>query len=290
MNHLRRLGAPVLLLGGLAACGGESAEKGALPEAAPQGEVAALEYDAAGSRLLKAYPGALYQSTDGGASWQPIPLPGATKQGRISTVTAADSGRALYVAGPGIGVLRSTDAGQTWASRGEGLPSRDIAAFAVHADQPGTLYASFAEEGIYRSEDAGETWKKMDGGPGAPVRQFLHSDMEGSMQTGWLFAATPQGVRRSMDCFCGWRPTGDLPEGEVFDVAYDPTEPKRVYASTADGLFRSGDGGESWERAAAQPVAVALAVDATGTLFAADREGAVLRSADQGGSWEQTRA
>lgn len=290
LSRTRRLGVSTLLLAGLAACGGEGAEKGVLPEGAPLGGVEALEYDAASDRLLKAYPRALYQSSDRGVSWQPIPLPRAVWEGRIATVAAADSGRVLYVAGPGIGVLRSMNGGQTWVVRTSKLPSQKVAAFAVHSGQPNTLYASFQEGGIYRSEDAGETWKKMDGGPGAPVRQFLHSGMEGSMQTGWLFAATPQGVRRSMDCFCGWRPTGELPKDGVLDVAYDPTQPKRVYASTAQGLFRSSDGGESWERAAAGPIAVALAVDATGTLFASDRAGTLLHSTDQGRSWEQPRA
>jgi photosystem II stability/assembly factor-like uncharacterized protein len=286
-THLRNLGGTALVLGGLAACGGDAAETGVLPAEAPQGEIAALEYDAAAGRLLKAYPHALYQSPDSGATWLPIPLPAAVQEGQLSAVAAADSGRILYIAGPGVGVFQSTDGGQTWVSRSGELPSRDIAAFAVHADQPKTLYASSATEGIYRSEDAGETWTRMDGGPGTPIRQFLHSDMEGSMQSGWLFAATPEGVRRSMDCFCGWRPTGELPKGEVFDVGYDPTEPKRVYASTAEGLFRSADGGESWERASAEPVASALAVDAAGTLYAADSQGTVLRSADQGSSWER---
>lgn len=288
-THLRNLGAAALLLGGLAACGGEAAEAGVLPTEAPQGEVAALEYDVAGDRLLKAYDRALYQSTDGGSTWQPIPLPSAVQEGRLSTVAAADSGRTLYVAGPGVGVLQSTNAGETWVPRTGELPNRDVAAFAVHADQPNTLYAAF-EDGIYRSDDAGEGWTKMDGGPGAPIRQFLHSDMEGSMQTGWLFAATAEGVRRSMDCFCGWRPTGELPEGEVFDVAYDPTQPKRVYASTAQGLFRSVDGGENWERVAPNQAVSALTVDGAGTLYAADREGVILRSADQGRSWERLRA
>ncbi|HEV2150079.1 MAG TPA: YCF48-related protein [Longimicrobiaceae bacterium] len=288
--HLRNFGASALLLGGLAACGGDAGEAGVLPEGAPQGEIAALEYDAAGGRLLKAYPQALYASADGGATWKPIPLPASVRQGRLSAVAAADSGRVLYAAGPGVGVLQSTDGGKTWIPRSGELPSRDVGAFAVHADQPRTLYASFADEGIYRSEDAGETWTRMDSGPGAPILQFLHSDMEGSMQSGWLFAATPEGVRRSMDCFCGWRPTGELPEGEIFDVAYDPTQPKRVYASTVEGLFRSTDGGESWERVSAEPILPALAVDAAGTLYAADREGAVLRSADQGSSWERLRA
>ena len=289
-RNLPRLALSALIVVALGACAGQSAEKGVLPDGAPQGDVVALEYDAARDRLLKAYPAALYESADGGVSWNPIPLPGPGEDGRITAVAASDSGRALYVAGRGIGVIRSTDAGQTWTSRVNGLPSRHVTAFAIHSGQPGTLYAAFAQEGIYRSEDAGATWKKMDGGPGAEVRQFLHSDMEGSMQTGWLFAATPDGVRRSMDCFCGWRPAGKLPDGEVADVAYDPRQPKRVYASTDHGLFRSGDGGETWVRGSADPIAGALALDGAGTLFSAARDGTVLRSADQGLSWERPRA
>lgn len=289
-THLRRLGAAALLAGGLSACSGDTAEEGVLPTEVPRGEIVTLEYDAAGNRLFKAYTHALYQSTDGGTTWQPIPLPRVIREGRLSAVAATDSGRAVYIAGPGVGVFRSTDAGKTWLPRSKALPSREVAAFAAHADQPTTLYASFPDEGIYRSEDAGETWTRMDGGPGAPIRQFLHSDMKGSMQSGWLFAATPEGVRRSMDCFCGWRPTGELPAGEVFDVAYDPSQPERVYASTAQGLFRSTDGGENWKRAAIDPVASALAVDAAGTLYASDREGTVLRSADHGESWKRPRA
>ena len=110
------------------------------------------------------------------------------------------------------------------------------------------------------------------------------------MQTGWLFAATPGGVRRTMDCFCGWRPAGKLPEGQVLDVAYDPRQPKRVYASTDQGLFRSGDGGETWEVVSAHLITGALAADGAGTLFAVARNGTVLRSADQGLSWGPPRA
>ena len=287
-SRLARFGAPAVLIGTLAACGGDTAEPGVLPEGAPEGEVVALGYDAGADRLLRAHPHALYESADGGASWTPIALPSTVQAGQISAVAAADSGRVLYVAGPGVGVMQSTDAGRTWTSRSESLPGADVAAFAVHADQPNTLYAALTDA-IYRSDDAGQTWKKTDGGPGEPIRQFVHSDMPGSMQTGWLFAATPEGVRRSMDCFCGWRPTADLPAGEVLDVTYDPSQPKRVYASTASGLFRSEDGGESWEKAAAEPVS-SLAVDASGTLYGVAPGGNLMRSADQGRSWERAGA
>lgn len=66
------------------------------------------------------------------------------------------------------------------------------------------------------------------------------------MQSGLLFATTPEGVRRSMDCFCGC-PTGDLPEDGIRAIAYDPTDAALVYVATSAGLFRSTNGGESRE-------------------------------------------
>jgi photosystem II stability/assembly factor-like uncharacterized protein len=275
----------------LAACGA-SAEAGALPEGTPAGEIVALDYDAEGQRLLKAYPHALYQSGDDGATWQPIPLPASARKGQIAAVaTPADAPGTLYIAGPGLGIMRSEDEGKSWVAVGEGLPSRDVQAFAAHVDQTQTLYAFLGEEGVFRSEDSGKTWTRMDGGPGVPVGKVFHSNMEGSMQSGWLFAATPEGVRRSMDCFCGWRPTGELPAGEVFDVAYDPRAPEQVYAATAAGLFRSVNGGEDWEPVSGTTKATALAIDPqSGAIYAATNGGTLLRSADQGGTWEPVGA
>jgi photosystem II stability/assembly factor-like uncharacterized protein len=275
----------------LAACGA-SAEAGALPEGPPAGEVVALDDDAEGQRLLKAYPHALYRSGDGGATWEPIPVPASVQEGEIAAIaTPADAPGTLYIAGPGLGVMRSEDEGETWVAIDEELPSRDVRAFAAHVDQPQTLYAFLGEEGVFRSEDAGESWTRMDGGPGVPVGKVFHSGMEGSMQSGWLFAATPEGVRRSMDCFCGWRPTGELPGGEVFDVAYDPRTPEHVYAATAAGLFRSVNGGEAWEPVSGTIQATALAIDPrSGALYAAADGGALLRSTDQGRTWESVGA
>lgn len=111
------------------------------------------------------------------------------------------------------------------------------------------------------------------------------------MQSGWLFAATTEGVRRSMDCFCGWRPTGELPEGEVLDVAYDPRTPEHVYAATAAGLFRSVNGGEDWEPVSGATAAKALAIDPrSGALYAATNAGTLLRSTDEGHTWEPVGA
>ena len=295
LNGVRGLGVPVALVALLAvltACAAPSSERGVLPEGAPRGEVVALTYDAAGGRLLRAHAHALYESPADSARWQPVPVPPSVRRGRIAAVAAvtgrADAGTTLYIAGPELGVLRSEDAGRTWITLNETLPSTNVAAIATHADDPSTLYAVVPAEGVYRSEDAGETWKRMDAGPGVAVRQLFHSDMPGSMQTGWLFAATTDGVRRSMDCFCGWRPTGESAGGGVSAVAYDPRQPEHVYAAAASGVFRSVNGGEGWERVSAEgPVKTALTMDLSGVLYAATPDGALLQSADKGRTWER---
>ena len=41
----------------------------------------------------------------------------------------------------------------------------------------------------------------MDEGPPSKVTALAHSTYEGSMNTGWLYAGTPDGPYLSMDCF-----------------------------------------------------------------------------------------
>lgn len=248
--------------------------------------VTALAFDGASRTLLKATAGAVYRSADEGRTWTRLPLPPAAGHGRISAiaVSARDKG-VLYLAGPGIGVLRSDDRGQSWTSRNRGLPDREVVALAAHADRPDTIFAYVAARGIFRSEDGGKGWKLMDRGPRRGILRLVHSNMPGSMQTGWFFAATAKGVSRSMDCFCGWRDAGALGRS-VRAVAYDPSQPRRVYAATGGGLFLSTDGGEQWLRVNAPAVSLAaLVATPSGELYAAAPDGALFRSVDQARTW-----
>jgi photosystem II stability/assembly factor-like uncharacterized protein len=245
----------------------------------------ALAYDAGSRTLLKAYPRALYRSRNEGRDWEPIVLPPAVARGRIDAVSIAAKGEAIYIAGQGFGVLSSPDGGRTWAAKNAGLPSKDVIAMSAHADLPGTLYVSLAGRKLFRSEDAGSHWRLMDAGPREQVLQLVHSNMAGSMQTGWFFAATSKGISRSMDCFCGWRDAGGLGQ-RVTSVAYDPHDPKRVYAAAEEALFVSADGGEQWARVQTPGRAVtALVVTPAGLLYAAVDDGELFASADHGSTW-----
>jgi len=250
----------------------------------------ALAYDPGTQTLLKADANTLYRSGDGGQRWQKIAIP-SPEDGKIAAVAPSFAARGvMYVAGPALGVVRTDDGGKTWVERTEGLPSRDVIAVAAHTTQPDTVYAVVKEQGIYRSQDAGKSWRMMDRGPRDGLVQLIHSDMAGSMQTGWVFAATPSGIRRIMDCFCLWQDAGGL-ASEARSVAYDPKQPEHIYAATEKGLFRSTDGGENWaEMTSPISNAVALVFGHSGTLYVINTDRRLFRSADQGVTWAPVNA
>lgn len=282
----RGVGAAVLAIALLFGAGA-SARAGAI---AQDGGVVSLAYDSRAQTLFKAHARGLYQSSNGGRSWQKIEI-SALEDGRIASVAVSPATKGvMYIAGPGTGVLRTEDAGHSWIERNEGLPSRDVIAIAAHATQPDTVYVVVHDQGVYRSQDAGKSWRLMERGSQGGIRQLLHSDMPGSMQTGWLFAATPKGIRRNMDCFCLWQDAGKL-KSEAYSVTYDPGHPDHLYAATEKGLFRSSDGGENWvQMTSPGSKAVALAFARTGTLYAVNDEGILFRSEDNGGTWNQVNA
>src|SRR6266516_7381860 len=163
------------------------------------GPAMSLAVDATDGSLLKA-AGGLFRSTDRGQTWQPLTIPASLKPDSLRTVvTTSAAPSSIYAAGPGAGVVRSDDRGQTWRTLSAGLPSQDVLAFAVHSFRPDTLYAWIDGLGVFRTEDGGARWQKMDAGPAGPVVALTHSTLEGSMNTGWLYAATPEGPYLSMD-------------------------------------------------------------------------------------------
>ncbi|WP_148862200.1 WD40/YVTN/BNR-like repeat-containing protein [Marinobacter fonticola] len=256
------LGAPVTALSAASSTGGEKALW-----AIANGEL--IEADVKTGRLAKFVPAGL---SEGGA---------------INALTQGADGR-LYVAGPGSGVWRYSTENQQWADLSETLPTLNVTAIAAHSTQAETLYVYVPEVGILRSRDGGSEWVQVDGGPQEAIRTFLHSNMPGSMESGWLFAGTPRGVARSMDCFCLWSDAGEL-RGEVSSLAYNFDSPMNVYAVIDGRLNHSADGGESWSAMAVPKDVSAVAYDSeTGRLFAGTTDGNLLYR-EASGEWQGIR-
>jgi len=203
--------------------------------------VKALTTDASGALLVLRNSGLLAVE---GQSTTEIPLP-PSDSGAPPRSMAKGADESLYLAGPGLGIWRYDNASKRWQSLNDTLPDLGITAIAAHATQAETLYVYLGESGMFRSRDGGAEWVKVDSGPREPVQAFLHSDMPGSMESGWLFAGTTRGVARSMDCFCFWGDAGEL-RGTVTAIDYDPSAPENVYAVIEGQLHHSSDGGETW--------------------------------------------
>lgn len=162
------------------------------------GDPVTLAFNPADSSLLKADREGLSRWQPG-SGWQRVVE--AQNPGLSGVAINPDQPATIYISGPGRGILRSDDGGDTWQEVNSGLPRLDVTALAIHSFRRDTVYAWIINDGIYRTEDGGLSWEKMPDVPIADpqVRGLTHSTLEGSMNTGWLYAATPSGAYLSMD-------------------------------------------------------------------------------------------
>jgi len=127
----------------------------------------------------------------------------------------------------------------------------DVRSLAADPTNPRRLYLGTADGVLYRSDDGGGRWQRMS--PGFPQRgrslDEIEVDPRGVVFVGyWEVAGKGGGVARSAD---GGRTFKVLPgiQGEsVRALAIAPSNPDFVVAGTLTGVFRSRDGGASWQR------------------------------------------
>jgi photosystem II stability/assembly factor-like uncharacterized protein len=85
---------------------------------------------------------------------------------------------------------------------------------------------------------------------------------------------------------------GSLPiNSQVNKVVVDPRDPQVVFAAGPTGLFRSQDGGLTWETSSqgldtAGIVALALNPAQPDRLYVASADGSFFRSEDNGRTWQ----
>jgi photosystem II stability/assembly factor-like uncharacterized protein len=223
-------------------------------------------------------PSALWRSGDAGGRWEALTalnaLPSAptwsfpprpeTSHVRWITLDPAAADR-LSVCIEAGALVRSGDGGRTWTDRTPDGPY-DTHTLAAHPDAPGRLYSAAGDgfmahgRGYSESRDGGDTWERPDEGierhylyglavdPGDPDTVVV-SAAGSPMHAHSLHAADSTLYRRSGGG--PWREVREgLPEpaGSLRALlATNAAERGAFYAVTNRGLFRSADGGESWE-------------------------------------------
>ncbi|MBE3558009.1 MAG: exo-alpha-sialidase [Ktedonobacteraceae bacterium] len=194
-----------------------------------------------------ALPGArgtlgLYRSDDQGQTWKmAIAASQLTADQNIFLETAGNGSPDevyVYVSSLGAqGLLVSKDGGEHF-SKTSPLPFGRLTSLLVLPGKPHHLLAG-STDGMARSTDGGQHWEKVQGVTGAV---FGHIVTAGPGKP--LYVAGDAGIYASTD------------EGKSFTVvntqaAYgsltvSPKDPQTIYGRTAQGVFRSTDGGKTW--------------------------------------------
>jgi len=183
--------------------------------------------------------GGIYKSTDGGLTWELKGLEDTEHIGRIvvhprdpDVVWVAALG-ALWRENPERGLYKTTDGGDTWELVNFVSEKAGFVDVAVHPENPDILFASSWERirgpyffrsggpgsALWKSTDGGDTWSKVEGG-GLPETELG--------RIGIAFAPSYPRVMYLM-------------------VEAAPRETEDGEEETLSGLYRSMDGGETWE-------------------------------------------
>ena len=200
--------------------------------------------------------------------------------GRIVDIAAhPDRPHTLWIAGASGGLWRTTDHGTTWECLFEDEASLSIGDIAVDPSDPERLWigsgeannqrSSYWGDGVYRSTDGGATWENVGLTDSHHIGRIVvdPTDSEKVFVAALGHLYTPneeRGLYRTSDGGETWECVLHVnSDVGVVDVAIDPSDPDRLVAATYErrrrawdfdgagpgsGIWRSLDGGDSWER------------------------------------------
>jgi photosystem II stability/assembly factor-like uncharacterized protein len=247
--------------------------------AAAGSEARPLEY------YFGATGGGVWKTTDGGTTWNPM-TDGKINTASVGALGICEADPdVVYIGGgetelrgnvqQGDGIYKTTDAGETWTHMG--LASvQNVARVRIHPTDCNTAWvAAFGlhsaenpERGIYKTTDGGETWDLVlsrdarTGGVDISVHptnpDIVYAGLWEAWRKSWgMSSGGPgSGLFRSTDGGDSWteitRNPGLPQEGLIgkVGVSVSPVDANRVYAiieNDEGGVFRSDDGGDTWE-------------------------------------------
>lgn len=228
--------------------------------------------------------GGLWKTIDGGNEWKPV-TDGQITSSSVGAVAVAETNPDIVYIGmgevqlrgsitQGDGVYKSTDAGETWKHLGL-EETQAISRIRIHPTNPDIVYVAALghpygdneERGIFKSTNGGETWNKvLYVSPKAGAVDLIIDRNNPDV----IYASTWQVYRKAWKMWGGgpdcklWKSVDGgetwtdlsknpgMPEGPLgkIGVTVSPVDSNRVWAiieANEGGVFRSDDGGLTWE-------------------------------------------
>ncbi len=220
----------------------------------------------------------IYRSTNAGKTWSYAGL----RQTRTTmslvvdprnpdVVYAASMGH-VFAPNPERGVFKSEDGGKTWRRVLFVDDKTGGVDLAIDPSNPRVLYAAMWQaqrypwalisggpgSGLYKSTDAGEHWTKISGRPGFATGLLGKIGVSLSTRDPRVVYAIVQahdgGVFRSDNGGTTWQHVNNemkLRQRAFYYTAIfaDPRNPRVAYAPQVDGLYKTTNGGKTWDTA-----------------------------------------
>ncbi|MEJ2677527.1 MAG: glycosyl hydrolase [Gemmatimonadota bacterium] len=254
----------------------------------------------------------------------------ATMSGRIAAIDAVPGERlTIWVGSAGGGVWKSDDGGTRFRSVFDDH-TQSIGAIAVDPSSPDTVWVGTGEawtrnsvsvgDGVYRTTDGGDKWENMGLKDSEHIARIVVDPQDGKTvyvcALGHLWSTGGQrGVFRTKDGGKTWENVLKVDDKTgCSDLAIDPQEPNILYAGMwqvrrwpwkfesggpGSGLYRSRDGGDTWQElknglpaGEKGRIAVAPAPSRPSVVYALveAKKTALYRSDDLGEHWAEVNA
>ena len=272
-----------------------------------------------GSGSFPRTPGAFQESKDGGldafiAKLNPTGTAlvystylGGGNNEQVYSI-AVDAAGAAYVAGrtdsttftkipiatrAGNPLLKSNDSGASWTGSGSGLTASSVND--VTAADASVLYAA-APRGVYKSTDGGTNWRLTGQSRTSTAPFNAKAVVVDPSNPNVIYAGTPSGVGvyKSTDGGTLYDAKGNgLFNPIVNTLAIDPSSPSTLYAGTTFGIYKTTNGGDSWDELTGSvingsaPNVNKIVIDPTNTqtVYQATESQGVLKSTNGGTTW-----
>ncbi len=201
--------------------------------------------------------------------------------GRVTDIEIpVDQAEVYYVGSASGGIFKSTDAGDTWNPIFDGVGALAIGDIAISKqntdivwvgtgeENPGGGSLAYEGDGIYRSDDGGQSWTNKGLENTGSISHILIDPNDDEVifagAMGRLFSnENSGGIYRSQNNGDSWEQIFFVSDSTgVIDMAMHPTQSNILYAATWErirtrqdrqyggsttGLFRSIDGGDTWQ-------------------------------------------